>query len=315
MQSLSRGWTFLQEAWGMAFKDKDLIKPSIYAMIVGLIVTLIGLVPLVGAYVLLWDTAGLIGRAITVFIGAVLVFVHYVVSYVFSGMTVYLIYGFLAEGDGRMDKAWARVQREFWNIVALAGVSTLVNLFTRQMRRSSARRGGVMSMAGGAAAGLIDTVWTEASFLILPAMMIEDADLATGVKRATQIARGNLLLIGVSTVGVKWITGAISFALSAIGLVLGLGLGYGLIAAFGTGTAGLVVGIGLGALVFFVFIMVASVISSYTMTAYNTCLFLWARDVEKAQVQQGAAIPVHIPAPAPLAAVLQEMGLPATAVR
>ncbi len=315
MQSLSRGWTFLQEAWGMAFKDKDLIKPSIIAMIVGLVISLIGLVPLVGAYLLFWDSAGLIGRAFTVLIGAVLVFVHYVVSYVFSGMTVYLIYGFLAEGDGRMDKAWARVQREFWNIVALAGASTLVSLFTQQMRRSSSRRGGVMSMAGGAAAGLIDTVWTEASFLILPAMMIEDANLATGIKRATQIAKGNLLLIGVSTVGVKWITGAISFVLGAIGLVLGFGIGYGLIAVLGTSTAGLVVGIGLGALVFLAFAMVASVISSYTMTAYNTCLFLWARDVEKAQAQQGAGIPVQIPAPAPLAAVLQEMGLPGVAAR
>ena len=39
MQSLSRGWSFLQQAWGMAFKDKDLIKPSIYALIVGLVVS------------------------------------------------------------------------------------------------------------------------------------------------------------------------------------------------------------------------------------------------------------------------------------
>ncbi len=27
MQSFSRGWSFLQQAWQMAFKDKDLIKP------------------------------------------------------------------------------------------------------------------------------------------------------------------------------------------------------------------------------------------------------------------------------------------------
>jgi len=27
MQSLSRGWSFMQQAWQMAFKDKDLIKP------------------------------------------------------------------------------------------------------------------------------------------------------------------------------------------------------------------------------------------------------------------------------------------------
>jgi hypothetical protein len=306
MQSISRGWTFMQQAWQMAFKDKDLIKPSIYAMIAGFFVTVIGLVPLIGAGLVFGDS-GLIGRGLMVVIGAVMVFVHYVVSYVFSGMTVYLIFGYLAEGDGRMDKAWARVQKEFWNIISLAAVSTLVNLVTSQMRgRSRSRRSSAGGLIGGALAGLIDTVWTEASYLILPAMMIEDANLATGVKRATQIAKGNLLLIGVSTVGVRWVTGAIGTVLGLVGLALGLGIGFVFISLLGTATLGLVLGIGLGAMAFFAFVMVASVISSYTMTAYNTCLFLWARDVEKAQVQaqaQGAAIPVQIPAPAPLAAV------------
>jgi hypothetical protein len=299
MQSLSRGWSFLQEAWQMAFKDKDLIKPSIYAIIVGLIVTVSGIVPLAGS-VFVFGESGLVGRAITVLIGAVLIFIHYVVSYIFSGMTVYLIYGYLAEGDGRMDKAWAKVQREFWNIVSLAAASTVVSVLTSQMRRGrSGRAAG--NVVGGAVAGLVETVWTEASYLILPAMMIEDANLATGIKRATQIAKGNLLLVGVSTVGVRWITGFISFVLGAVGLVLGLGLGYGLISVSNASTAGLVLGIGLGGLIFLVFALVASVISSYTMTAYNTCLFLWARDVEKAQAQGKQ---IQVAAPAPLAAAL-----------
>ncbi len=306
MQSLSRGWAFLQQAWQMAFKDKDLIKPSIYSMIAGFFVSVLGLIPLVGAALVFGDST-LFARVILVVIGAVLVFVHYVVSYIFSGMTVYLIYGYLAEGDGRMDKAWAKVQREFWNIISLAAVSTVVNLFTREMRNSSRRgRSSARGLIGGALASLIETVWTEASYLILPAMMIEDANLARGVKRATQIARGNLLLIGVSTVGVQWVTNAIGFVLGAIGLVIGGAVGFGLITVLGSGTAGLIIGIGLGALIFFAFVMVATVISSYTMTAYNTCLFLWARDVEKAQAQQGAAIPVQIPAPAPLAAVFNQ---------
>jgi hypothetical protein len=50
--------------------------------------------------------------------------------------------------------------------------------------------------------------------------------------------------------------------------------------------------------------MAATIINSYTTTAYHTCLYLWARDVEKAQGGQQAGIPVQIPAPAPLAAVL-----------
>ncbi len=199
-----------------------------------------------------------------------------------------------------MDKAWAKVQREFWNIVSLAAASTVVSVLTSLMRRGrSGRAAG--NVVGGAVAGLVETVWTEASYLILPAMMIEDANLATGIKRATQIAKGNLLLVGVSTVGVRWITGFISFVLGAVGLVLGLGLGYGLISVSNASTAGLVLGIGLGGLIFLVFALVASVISSYTMTAYNTCLFLWARDVEKAQAQ---GKPIQVAAPAPLAAAL-----------
>jgi hypothetical protein len=299
MQSLSRGWSFLQQAWQMAYKDKDLIKPSIYAMIVGFFVSVIGIIPLVGAGLLLGDS-GVFGRGVMVVIGAVLIFAHYVVSYIFSGMTVYLIYGYLAEGDGRMDKAWAKVQREFWNIISLAAVSTLVSLVASQVRRGSNRRAN-MSFIGGALAGLIETVWTEASYLILPAMMIEDANLPRGIKRATQIAKDNLLLIGVSTVGVRWVTSLISFVLGAIGLVLGLAIGFGLITLFNSTTIAIVLGIGLGGMIFLVFAMVASVIGSYTMTAYNTCLFLWARDVEKAQAE---GKPIQVAAPAPLAAVL-----------
>ena len=63
MQSFSRGWSFLTQAWGMAFKDKDLIKPSIYALRVGLIVSVLGIVPVVGAYLIFGDTG--IGQIIT----------------------------------------------------------------------------------------------------------------------------------------------------------------------------------------------------------------------------------------------------------
>jgi hypothetical protein len=173
-------------------------------------------------------------------------------------------------------------------------------VLTSQMRRGRSGRG-AGNVVGEAVAGLVEAVWTEASYLILPAMMIEDANLAIGIKRATQIAKGNLLLVGVSTVGVRWVTGFISFVLGAIGLVLGLGLGYGLVSASNASTAGLVLGIGVGGLIFLIFALVASVISSYTMTAYNTCLFLWARDVERAQAQ---GKPMQIAAPAPLAAAL-----------
>lgn len=126
MDSLSRGFAFLKQSWQMASADRDLIKPSIYAIFAGFIVTLIFLIPMG----VLGFVAGQnqVGEVLLFVVGAVMVFVHYIVSYIFSAMTIYLIYGFLSEGDGRMDKAWAVVRRDFLHIVALAAASTGVNL-------------------------------------------------------------------------------------------------------------------------------------------------------------------------------------------
>jgi hypothetical protein len=298
MQSFSRGWAFLQQAWQMAFKDKDLIKPSIYALIVGTIVSLIGAIPIIVVAIFLGD-AGRLGQFVLAVMGAFLVFLNFVVSYVFSGMTVYLIYEYLTQGDGRMSTAWSIVRRDFFDLVTLAAVSTVVNVLKNAARRN--RRGGIAAGLVSAAAGLLEVLWTEAAFLILPAMVIEDINLADGAKRVAQIVRDNLLLVGISTVGVRTVTGLIGFLLGVGGAVLGFGLGYGIIALLGTGTIGLVIGIGLGILIFLMFTMVASVISTYTSTAYHTCLYLWARNVEVAQT---TGQPIQVAAPAPLAVVL-----------
>jgi hypothetical protein len=294
MDSLRRGFRFLQQSWQMAMADRDLIKPSIYALLVGFVITLIGSIPVILAFVAFGDQGA--GQVVGYVLGAGLVFIQYAVGYLFSAMTIYLVYGYLAEGDGRMDKAWAIVRRDFLDILSLAGASTVVNLL-KSLVRGKGRSGGRNFLAG-----LIDTVWTEATYLVLPAMVIEDIGLGDGLKRATQIIKNNLLLVGVSTVGVKAVTGLIGFLLGGTGIALGLGIGLGLVNLTNGATFGLVSGIGLGILVAAVFIMVAVVITSYTATAYHTCLYLWAREVEKAS--QTGQILETVKAPAPLAAVL-----------
>ena len=300
MQSFSRGWSFLKQAWSMAFKDKDLIKPSIYALIVGSIVSVIGVIPIIIVAVFLGD-AGRFGQLILAVMGAFLVFVNFIVSYVFSGMTVYLIYEYLTQGNGRMTTAWSIVRRDFFDLAALAAASTVVNMLKSAANRNRQRGGGLAASLLSSATGLLEVLWTEVSYLILPAMVIEDVSLVDGAKRVAQIVRDNLLLVGISTVGVRAVTGLIGFVLGAAGALLGFGIGYVIIAILGSGALELIFGIGLGMLIFFTFTMVASVTSTYTTTAYHTCLYLWAREVEKAQT---AGQPIQIAAPAPLAAVL-----------
>jgi len=237
-----------------------------------------------------------VGEVIIYILGAILIFIQYMTGYIFSAMTVYLIYGYLAEGDGRMDKAWAIVKRDGWDIASLAAASTAVNLL------KSAVRGRGRSGGRSLLAGLIDTVWTEAAFLILPAMVIEDINLKGGIKRAAQIIKDNLLLVGISTVGVKTITGVIGFLLGALGIGLGLGVGLGIVSASQGAVAGLITGVTLGILIATPFILFATVLTTYTSTAYHTCLYLWAREVERAR-QSGQT--GEVTAPSPLAAVLR----------
>ncbi len=296
MQSFSRGWSFLKQTWQMALKDKDLIKPSIFALLAGFIVSIIFVPLMAGAGFLTGGDSSLFGQVALFVLGAIMIFVQYTVGYIFSAMTVYLIYGFLSEGDGRMDKAWAIVKRDLLDLMSLAAASTAVNLVKNAIK-GKGKSGGRNFLAG-----LIDTVWTEAAFLILPAMVIEDINLKDGLKRVGNIIKNNLLLVGISTVGVKAVNGLIGFILGFIGIGLGLGIGYGIVSLTGVENIfGLVTGIGLGVIVASIFIMTATVITSYTATAYHTCLYLWARDVEKAQA---AGAPGVVDAPAPLAAVL-----------
>ena len=140
MQTFSRGWSFLKQAWNMAFQDKDLIKPSIYALVAGMVVSVIGIIPIAIAGFFFGGSS--IGNLVMVLLGGLLVFAQFVVSYVFSGMTAYLIFGFLSEGDGRMDKAWEIVRRDFFDLLTLAAASTVVNMLKNAANRNRRRRGG-----------------------------------------------------------------------------------------------------------------------------------------------------------------------------
>ena len=293
MQSFSRGWNFLLQAWKMAMADKDLLKPSLYTLVAGFIVSIIGIIPIILVAMLL-DSSSTVGQVFMGLFSVVLVFAQYSVTYIFSAMTVKLIYDYLTNGDGQMDQAWSMVQREWPNILSLAAASTLVNLVKNAIRGNGRNR----NFIGEAIANLIDTVWTEATYLVLPIMVIEETNLQDGLKRATYIVKNNLLLIGISTVGVRWITGLIGFVLAVIGLLLGFGIAFPVISIAGSSSILVIGAVVVGVLVASLFFMAANVITSYTLTAYHTCLYVWARNTEQA----GSTAPAAIPAP--LASVL-----------
>ena len=293
--SIQRGFGFLGQAINLARKDSDLLKPSFFSLLVSVVVAAIGAVPLIAVALLAGDTQP--GKISLYVLGALLIFAQYAVAYVFSGMTAYLVYQYLTEGDGRMDQAWAIVRRDGLDLLALAAASTAVKLLENALRGNGRNR----NIAGGIAASIINSVWTTATFFILPAMVIEDLSLPQALKRATYIVKNNFMLVAVTEVGVGTVVGLVGFLLGLVAVALGVGVFLAL-AQMGTGLATLAIAIAAAVLVAGIPLALITAFTSYVTTAYHTCLFLWAREAEKA-VSLGQSAQMA-PVPGPLAAVL-----------
>jgi hypothetical protein len=288
--SIQRGFGFLGQAIDLARKDPDLLKPSLYGLLVSAVVGVASALPIIAVAVV--GSGSDFTQYVLYVLGAIVIFVQYAVAYVFSGMTAYLIYGYLAEGDGRMDRAWAIVRRDALDILSLAAASTVVKLVENALRGRSGRRNAL----GGLVASILDTVWTTATYFVLPAMVIEDLNLGQALKRATYIVKNNLLLVAVTEIGVSFVVGLAGFVLVLGAIAVGVGI-FSVLA-----NVNLIVAIALAVAVAGLAIALITAFTSYVTTAYHTCLFLWAREAERA-VGQGQAVQ-SAAVPAPLAAVL-----------
>jgi hypothetical protein len=176
-------------------------------------------------------------------------------------------------GDGVKDAG-----KNFLAIVFLAIVSTIVEMFARAARDSD-------SVAGRIIAGIVESIWTTMSFLLLPTIIIEDAGFGAAMKRVRALHKGNLLLIGIGEVGVRAVTGIIGFFwfLALFGVI------YLSVTAL-HGVAELVVPLVVGGTMLAVYVA----FSTYLRMAYYTCLYLWAAEVEKVGQQAPAPLPLAI---------------------
>lgn len=296
MRAFSRGWQFFLQAIDMARKDPDLLKPSLYGFLVNGLISLVTLIPL--AILGFVFGGGQFSQYIFIILGALVYFVEYLVSYIFAGMTAKLVHSYLTEGDGRMEDAWAVVKRDIVDLMALAAASTVIKVIEDFIRQQQ-RRGGIGGAIAGVLASVLETVWTVATYFVLPAMVIEDLNLGQSLKRATHLISQNLLLVAVSEIGIRAVTGLLSFLVILLGVLVGGGIVF---ATFQLGTVALIAGAVVAAIILGLLISLVTIFGTYITTAYYTTLFVWATNAEQA-VQEGQSIQ-SVPAPAPLAAVL-----------
>jgi hypothetical protein len=273
---ISRGWNFMKQALSMGFKERSLFKPSVYLVVTSILYFIAWVVVIVVGKIDMESDTGYILAACATF-GSFLIF------YFFCGMTVNMIDVYIKGGKPSVGDAFKDAAKNFVAISMLALVSTLVELIAKLARQ---RARGLPGLIFAILAGIINAGWTVVSFLLLPAIIIEDASFLGALKRVRDLHKRNLLLIGVGEVGVRFVTGVIAFFLSWIifGVVL-LCLGLG-------GTVGVVLAFTVGGTIF----AFTAAFNIYIRMAYYTCLYVWASEVEK--------VGAEAKAPAPLAAVL-----------
>ncbi len=278
--SLSRGWAFLRESVLMAFRDRDLFLPSVFAVLANIILLggLALILHLTGQLEPLLEEEGISPLGWVILIVAA--FVGYLVTYFFTAMTVHLVDVHLRGEDAQLGSAFADSVRNFGGITALAVATLVVSLIASAIRGNQRR--GLRDMA----ADTVERGWLAITYLLLPIMILEDIPFMRAADRARALHRHNLLQIVVGELGLMLTARVISFTVTIIGIGAAVGM-------FFLAPVLLPLGIGIALLLF----VLASAFTAYVRTAFYTCLYLWAVAME--------TVSEDVPAPAPLQPALQ----------
>jgi hypothetical protein len=269
--SLKKGWSFMKAAFAMAGQNRKLLAPSVYMVLitilyfVGWVVALVAMDPE-------WSDGTWAA------VSAIATFGSFLIFYFFCGMTVNMIDVHLKGGTPSLKDGAKDAGKNFIAILFLALISTIIEMFARAARNNDSAIGKII-------AGIIEAIWTVMAFLLLPAIIIEDASFGQAMKRVRQLHKGNLLLIGIGEVGVRLVTNLIAF----VWYLLIVGLVYFFFTSFSVNTA-LILTFLVGGTMFALF----AAFNIYLRMAYYTCLYLWASEVEKAGQQAKAPGPLGV---------------------
>jgi len=259
-ERLSTGLGFIKQALSLAVEERALVKPSIYLVLSSALYFILVVASILSSDV---DLTG--GRGMMV--SGLATFGSFIIFYLFSGMTVSMIDTHFAGRTPDVGEAFAHARENLGAICSLALISTIVQAIASALRSDEDSSG----IVGAFVAAIIETVWTVVTFLMLPAIIIEGISLGDALRRVRTLHGNHLLLIGVGELGVGVVTNVVSFLV----LILIAATIYGMLSIF-SGTVGLILTFVVGGTM----LSLLAAFVTFVRTAYYTCLYLWACEVE-----------------------------------
>ena len=201
----------------------------------------------------------------------------YFIDYFANGLTASLIYDEVTTGRADLGAALSRTRKVVGGIALFAAISAMFDL----LQAYASERNDLFSKI---ATRILYMIWTTATYVVMPAMVIESTSFGRAFSRSKELAENDPTQVGVGVIGI----GAVNYALGAAVFT----------AAFKVWGALAVSHPILGAVFFYTLVNLYWAVSGYLKITYFTCFYLWAKDCERHQSTSPEL------APAPLAAVL-----------
>jgi hypothetical protein len=258
--SFSRAFAFIGQMFSLAFKHKAILSP------------------------ILWDLA--ITTPISIGIGIAMGFVHsegafygllavgtlmlYFVDYCCNAFTASLMYDYATTGQADGARARSRVMKALGGILVFAGVSALLDVASTYARERNDVLAKVMLR-------ILRAIWTTATYVIMPAMVIEGVSFGDAFGRSKQLMEKDPTGVGAGIVAMSitsYIAAIIIFPLAYFALRFG---GH--------------IHPALGGILFFTFINLYWSVSGWLKIAYSTCFYVWARECQRTGSQDHALAP------------------------
>jgi Zn-finger nucleic acid-binding protein len=275
--NIERGIHFIGGAYKLALECPALLTPlivgaSVQLILGGAMFTFFMLQGRAGGHATVHSS----GSAAMAILGIALLFAAQLANMTILGMTVSMVDAYLKGLTPKLGNAWRDVMKNLGGVVAMAVVSTIVEMLTAKNKRGSR----------GFIGEIVNQFWTVMSFLLMPVIMIEDVGLGRALARVRDIHRRGILQVAVGEVGLRAIAGISAFL--AIGLIMILGVALMPL----TLTKIIVLGVSL-----LLVLVPIGVLNAFARGAYYTCLYLWAAEIER--VGEAKAV-----VPGPLATAL-----------
>lgn len=198
----------------------------------------------------------------------------YYTDYFCNGLTASMIYDQVTTGRATLGDGVRRTARSALGILVFASISGFFDLLSSYAQERN-------DILGRVLLGIVRAVWTTATYVVMPSMVIEGLGFGDAFKRSKDLATNDPTGVGAGVVGI----GLVSYVIS--------------IAGFGAaGTLFNQIGGPIGFFLGFTITNLVWATTGYLKITYFTCFYLWARECAGRQEANPAF------APAPLAAAL-----------